>query len=102
MTEIKIQGAKYEMALIFAELDAIKTLLSVIITFLFWLLLAIVLIAVYLLCPTILGHLLSLYKVLSFLGLSVVVLTVLTWKIILKLMWRYYFQWYTRKYAKCS
>lgn len=102
MTELKVQGTGYELALIFAELDAIKILFSVIITFLFWLLIANVLIAVYLLHPTHLDHLLSLYKVLSFLGLSVVFLTVLTWRMILKIMWRYYFQRYTKKYAKYS
>lgn len=100
MAEIKIQGTKYETALIFAELDSIKTLLSIIVTFLFWLFIAIILFAAYLLDPKILSHLLSLQKLLSFLGLSVLGLTILTWRIILKLLWRFYFQGYTGKYAK--
>ena len=100
MAEIKIQGTKYETALIFAELDSIKILLSVIITFLLWLFIGIILFAAYLLNPKILSHFLSLQKILSFLGFSVLGLTILTWRIILKLLWRFYFQWYTGKYAK--
>jgi hypothetical protein len=100
MAEIKIQGTKHETALIFAELDSIKILLSIIVTLLFWLFIAIILFAAYLLNPKILSHLLSLQKLLSFLGLSVLGLTILTWRIILKLLWRFYFQWYTGKYAK--
>lgn len=100
MAEIKIQGTKYETALIFAELDSIKILLSIIVTLLFWLFIAIILFAAYLLNPKILSHLLSLQKLLSFLGLSVLGLTILTWRVILKLLWRFYFQWYTGKYAK--
>jgi len=62
MTEIKIQGTKYELALIIAELDSIKILLSVIVTFLFWLFIANILFAAYLLYPKILSHILSVQK----------------------------------------
>ncbi len=100
MTEHKIEGTKYELALAFAELDAIKILLSIVVTFIFWFLLAVISFAIYLSQPKILNHLLSLQKVLSFLGLSVCGLTVLSWRIILKLLWRFYFQRYTANFAK--
>lgn len=64
MTEHKIEGTKYELALAFAELDAIKILLSIVVTFMFWFLLAVISFAIYLSQPKILNHLLSLQKVL--------------------------------------
>jgi hypothetical protein len=85
-----------------SELDATKLLISIIITFLFWFVLATVLLVLFhLQSVEMTGYLLSLSKVLSFLGLSVVGLTVLTWRINLFLLCKYY-KWYVGKYVKNS
>ena len=101
MTEIEIKGTLNEIILVISELDATKLLFSIIIAFLFWFALAIVLIVLYHFHPGRLNQVLSVYRVFSLLGLSVVSLTILTWRIILRLIYRY-FQWYVGKYANFS
>jgi len=84
------------------ELDATKLLISVIVTFLLWFVLAIVLLVLFhLRSSQMTGYLLSLQKVFSFLGLSVLSLTALTWKINLYLLLKFY-KWYTGKYENNS
>lgn len=102
---MKLKGTLDELILAYAELDAIKILLSFVITFIFWFALAIaVLVLFHLRSGEMAGYLTTLEKVVSFLGLlgvSVGVLTASTWKIILKLIYKY-IGWYTKKHTQSS
>jgi len=90
------------MILAFSELDAAKILFSFIITFLLWFFVATALLLLFHLQSVELkGSLLSIQKVFSFLGLSVVGLTVLTWRVTLRSVCLF-FRWYTEKYARPS
>lgn len=103
MTEINV-GAKltHSEMLALSELDATKLIISIIITFLFWFALAIALLVLFLFRSSeMTRHLISLEKVSSYLGLSVVGMTVLTWRINLFLLCKYY-KWYAGKYVKNS
>jgi|WetSurMetagenome_2_1015567.scaffolds.fasta_scaffold1080087_1 hypothetical protein len=85
-----------------SELDATKLLISFIITFLFWFVLAIALLVLFhIRSNEMTVYLLSLEKVFSILGLSVAGLTVLTWRIVLIFVCKYY-KWYVGKYTNIS
>lgn len=106
MTEINVENKlTHSEILTLSESDATKLLISIIITFLCWFVLAIALLVLFhLRSNEMTGYLLSLEKVFSFLGilgLSVAGLTVLTWRIVLIFVCKYY-KWYVGKYTNIS
>jgi hypothetical protein len=103
MTEIDVGNKpSYSEILTLSELDATKLLISIIITFLFWFVLAIALLVLFhFRLIELKVYLLSLKEVLSYVGLSIIGLTVLTWRIVLIFVCKYY-QWYVGKYTNIS
>lgn len=103
MSEIKVgDSLTFCEKLTLSELDATKLIISIIITFLFWFALAIALLVLFhSRSSETEAHLLSLEKVFSYAGLSIIGLTVSTWRAGLFLLCKYY-KWYVGKHVKTS
>ena len=96
-----IKGTKEEMALMIGELHALRRLFAITFAFLFWLCIAILLFALYLLKIIPLGQLLSVHQILSAIGLSYIALAVATWKLTEKLL-DLYVRSFLKKYVQIS
>jgi hypothetical protein len=96
---MNIKGTVGEMACMVAELHALRYLFAITFTFLFWVSLSILLVVLYLLKIIHSDQILSVHSYLSFVGMSPILLTILTWRLVGKLLDKYV-KWFLKTHVQ--